>query len=889
MSYYNANCYDNEKAQRLAFVADELLFTNENINLSNGVNFNLYGCTAKQITLGETPTNGVSLSIFNDGGMVGSDYNKEFKAYMGVENSRINKQTFYGTKAYIDHDGEIFQLMNTYPYWKTNCRFGTLSPITSEGYPGKMLWFNGYLYVIYDAIIEGIEAKAYIKYRRMYSGAYGNYEECTTFEQHLLDRIYDEAPYISMVIDEDYFAEYYDVSISDHTTSTAVWNDFRSTTWGAMQSHTWDEYASYCVIQEVRYGVAPYGVWNFSRPRRINDAIINLEGKDRMRLFDTDSTSFIRYNRSLRKGNMTLLEYIQAIASYVGVPVEPNLYAKLNGRRAEIIVDSTQYYSQKSLKDLLSYAFEVCGNNAIIDRYGRLAALSTGSLAYDPDTGEPVEQIPYVYTSDISDYTTPVISCALNFRQGDDVYYEGNTSNPRYEWSDNPFFNKKNPTYSFFGNNWNTKYCGFRESIVTTDADYNLWSDAWVAYKVGNTLNIFPAFTVSVVWNGFGQVTYACYGAVSREYQNYTTRVSAVSNNTDVSLIGFQEASREEKITFSKYGMDVGSNGLRIVNAAGETVFDADEEGNLRIKGHLDGATGTFSGELDAASGKFTGEVVADSGSIGNWEIESNKLVCYKTNDADTKIEMGRNELSGSPHIYLSGKEILNNVSRIIRSRLGYTGRNIYEDNSIKVDVNYSHLPTDNTYYNIHTVDTILDLESNTSINIKGITITLDAPTNASDPSTLEIKNDLVKFANPPWVANVDSTTSGANTVLVSGAYGRKFYVISSLRKNKANIKTIENASEKVDNLRGVSFTSKCEVDDPNTVYYGFIAEEVEKAVPELATYEDGKLRSVQYDRVCALLVEDNKACHRRIEELEKQVKELADAIKELKNEYKHN
>ena len=95
------------------------------------------------------------------------------------------------------------------------------------------------------------------------------------------------------------------------------------------------------------------------------------------------------------------------------------------------------------------------------------------------------------------------------------------------------------------------------------------------------------------------------------------------------------------------------------------------------------------------------------------------------------------------------------------------------------------------------------------------------------------------------------------------------------MRKWKDNIKTIENASERVDNLRGVSFTSKCEGDDPKQVLYGLIAEEVEKACPELASYTNGELQGVQYDRVCALLIEDNKACHRRIEALEKRLEEL--------------
>ena len=129
----------------------------------------------------------------------------------------------------------------------------------------------------------------------------------------------------------------------------------------------------------------------------------------------------------------------------------------------------------------------------------------------------------------------------------------------------------------------------------------------------------------------------------------------------------------------------------------------------------------------------------------------------------------------------------------------------------------------------------------------------------------------------PLCLYDVPTTATSSNVVLSSMGIGtwRKFYVSSSLRKWKDNVKTIENASERVDNLRGVSFTSKCEGDDPKQVLYGLIAEEVEKACPELASYTNGELQGVQYDRVCALLIEDNKACHRRIEALEKRLEEL--------------
>lgn len=925
---FSSNCYDDEKLQRMAFVADDILMTNENINVEAGVNFNLAYCNQQQITFGEMINNTISLNLFNDGGLSYADINKNFQLYVGVEDYRRTDETFASTISYISHSGENFQLRSESPYLVTNCEIGTLSPIVSNGFPSKMLWFNDSLYMIF---VSGSN-RWYAKHNRTASGVYGNYTaSLTNFEKGFLDRIYDDSGLSGLVINDTYFAEYYMTNVT-HTAPMAgtVWNSFLSSTWGDWQDRPWGYFASYCEMVEYHYETKPFGVWKFNKPRRINDALLPLEGTDKMRLFDEDSLGFIRYNRSLRKGLMTVREYIKAIADYKNIPVGD--LSGLNGLADEIKVDPTVYYNQKSLKDLLSYAFEVGASNAFFDERGRLS----GGVSAIPVARE---DIPYWYSADIADETSISITAALIYLQGDTAIYEGNASDPgRYEWSDNPFFNKRNPSASYFSNFWNTRYGNYNETILVTDSDYSFFGDVHIGFKVGTTLYFIPIFTMSVFWNGFGKTTYCSYGSSKRDYQSYAQRTTSVTNNNDVSLQGFNQANYNNKVSFSSDGLTVNSRGLQIKNASGQVVFDADTNGNLRIRGELDGATGTFSGQLDAASGKFVGEVIADSGKftgevnatsgtfngvvnassgvfngevnassgsftgevhassgeftgqvnatsgkIANWSISGNNLKQTNSSDTNEYVEMGK--ISG-----LLTDDVIGIRASGVESSVRYDGL-IYKAGLMffKAGSPMSFIRSMGTSLTIqsNSVDTkilsggALWLVSGSSSDVWISSGTGGKISMSGDEC--DINSSLVKVDNPPWFNNVASTTSGSNTVLVAGAYGRKLYVTSSLRALKKNIKTIENPSEKVDNLRGVSFTSKCEVDDPKRVFYGFIAEEVEKAVPELATYEDGKLQSVQYDRVCALLVEDNKAMHKRISALEKQVEALESMIKELK------
>ena len=81
----------------------------------------------------------------------------------------------------------------------------------------------------------------------------------------------------------------------------------------------------------------------------------------------------------------------------------------------------------------------------------------------------------------------------------------------------------------------------------------------------------------------------------------------------------------------------------------------------------------------------------------------------------------------------------------------------------------------------------------------------------------------------------------------------------------KSNIETIENGLEKVEKLRGVTYTR----DERDNI--GVIAQEVEKVLPDIVLTADDMMgtKSVDYSRLTAVLIEAVKELTTRIEKLE--------------------
>jgi hypothetical protein len=105
----------------------------------------------------------------------------------------------------------------------------------------------------------------------------------------------------------------------------------------------------------------------------------------------------------------------------------------------------------------------------------------------------------------------------------------------------------------------------------------------------------------------------------------------------------------------------------------------------------------------------------------------------------------------------------------------------------------------------------------------------------------------------------------------------------SSDARFKTNIFPIENPLQKVMQMRGVTFDWKTK-EFPNRTFsekrsLGFIAQEVEKVIPEVVQTENSTegFKSVQYDKVVALLVEAIKEQQQQIEQLQQKVKALTE------------
>ena len=97
-----------------------------------------------------------------------------------------------------------------------------------------------------------------------------------------------------------------------------------------------------------------------------------------------------------------------------------------------------------------------------------------------------------------------------------------------------------------------------------------------------------------------------------------------------------------------------------------------------------------------------------------------------------------------------------------------------------------------------------------------------------------------------------------------------KLGTITSSKRFKEDIRPMGEASEVILALKPVTFRYKKEIDPAGTAQVGLVAEDVEKANPDLVVRDkDGKPHSVRYDQVNAMLLNEFLKEHRKNEKQE--------------------
>jgi hypothetical protein len=132
------------------------------------------------------------------------------------------------------------------------------------------------------------------------------------------------------------------------------------------------------------------------------------------------------------------------------------------------------------------------------------------------------------------------------------------------------------------------------------------------------------------------------------------------------------------------------------------------------------------------------------------------------------------------------------------------------------------------------------------------------------------------------FIAGISGVTVGGGVGVMINANGQLGTVQSSARY-KDDIKPMEKASESLLALKPVTFRYKHELDPDGIPQFGLVAEQVEKVNPDLIVRdEDGKVMTVRYEAVNAMLLNEFLKEHHNVQELKATVAQQQKQIEAL-------
>src|SRR5437773_6240790 len=117
------------------------------------------------------------------------------------------------------------------------------------------------------------------------------------------------------------------------------------------------------------------------------------------------------------------------------------------------------------------------------------------------------------------------------------------------------------------------------------------------------------------------------------------------------------------------------------------------------------------------------------------------------------------------------------------------------------------------------------------------------------------------------FIAGISGATVGGGVGVIIDANGHLGTVVSSARY-KDDIKPMDKASEVILALKPVTFHYRKELDPEGITQFGLVAEDVEKVNPDLVARDaEGKVYTVRYEAVNAMLLNEFLKEHRKVEE----------------------
>ena len=131
------------------------------------------------------------------------------------------------------------------------------------------------------------------------------------------------------------------------------------------------------------------------------------------------------------------------------------------------------------------------------------------------------------------------------------------------------------------------------------------------------------------------------------------------------------------------------------------------------------------------------------------------------------------------------------------------------------------------------------------------------------------------------FIGGIHDSVEADQAVFV-GADGHLGTAVSS-RRYKEEVKPMDKASEALFALKPVTFRYKQEFDPSHRLSFGLIAEDVAKISADLVSRDkEGTPKTVRYEAINSMLLNEFLKEHRKVEELEKQVEKLTAGLQKV-------
>jgi hypothetical protein len=129
------------------------------------------------------------------------------------------------------------------------------------------------------------------------------------------------------------------------------------------------------------------------------------------------------------------------------------------------------------------------------------------------------------------------------------------------------------------------------------------------------------------------------------------------------------------------------------------------------------------------------------------------------------------------------------------------------------------------------------------------------------------------------FIAGISGATVASGVAVIVGSNGQLGTIVSSERF-KDEIKPMDKASEAILALKPVTFHYRKELDPDGIPQFGLVAEQVEKVNPALVARDaDGKVYTVRYEAVNAMLLNEFLKEHRTVEDQKATIAQIKSTV----------